>query len=481
MIKQLERLIVAIALAVFLAVLVKSGSAQEIQESFLADTDQKTVEQETKKKNLSIDLAAPVGKTSPTPAPTPVKTIPPSTKIPDTVNNVGLTSLIEEALAANPEIKAMRREFDAARARIPQAKALPDPTVTFGNMTVGNPIPFAGNRKDGFYENNIGVGQDLPWFGIRRLRGQAASAQSEAKFAEYAATVRRITTEIKTAYYELYNTERALAVIKRDQDILDKMAQVAEARYSVGKAQQVDAINARVEITELVHRQGELEIKQATALAQLNTLLFRDPETSFGNLIPLQMSSEPPPLAELERQAAENSPELAQQRRLIDAAGKSLRLAEREEKSPEVGLNFTYHNRPLFQEYYTYGVTLRLPLYAATKQRYAVEEQSANLAAARARLESKDIMIRNRLREVRTRAVITARLIRLHDQGLLPQATLALESSLSTYQVGQVEFLTVLTAVRRALDVELRYYELLTDYQKSLAEIERYTGVELTR
>jgi len=87
----------------------------------------------------------------------------------------------------------------------------------------------------------------------------------------------------------------------------------------------------------------------------------------------------------------------------------------------------------------------------------------------------------NRLRDARTRATITTRLIRLHDQGLLPQATLALESSLSTYQVGQVEFLTVLTAVRRALDVELRYYELVADYQKALAEIERYTGVELSR
>jgi outer membrane protein TolC len=39
---------------------------------------------------------------------------------------MSLASLVEAALAANPELTAMRREFDAARARIPQAKALPD-------------------------------------------------------------------------------------------------------------------------------------------------------------------------------------------------------------------------------------------------------------------------------------------------------------------------------------------------------------------
>lgn len=401
---------------------------------------------------------------------------------PDTGDGVvTVAGLVEAALAANPEITAMRREFDAARARVPQAKALPDPTVSFTQMTVGNPIPFAGDRSDGFYENDFGVNQDLPWFGVRRLRGQVASAEAEAQYQEYAATVRRVTADVKTAYYDLYNTERALTVLRRDQDILDKMAQVAEARYSVGKAQQVDAINARVEITELLHRQGELEIKRSSALAQLNTLLYRDPETPVGALAPVRMSPEPPPLDELVRLASENAPELAQQRRLIDARSRAVRLAEREAKYPEVGVSFMYRQRPQFKDYYSYQVSLRLPLYAATKQRYAIEEQAANLAAARSRLESNDALIRNRLRDARVRATTTARLIRLHDQGLLPQATLALESSLSTYQVGQVEFLTVLTAVRRALNVELRYYELVTEYQKALAEMERYTGVELTR
>ncbi len=375
----------------------------------------------------------------------------------------------------------MRREFDASRARVPQAKALPDPTVSFTQMTVGNPIPFAGDRSDGFYENDFGVGQDLPWFGVRRLRGQVASAEAEAKFQEYAATVRRVTAAVKAAYYDLYNTERTLAVLARDQDILDKMAQVAEARYAVGKAQQVDAINARVEITELLHTQGELEIKRATALAQLNNLLFRDPETPVGTLAPVRMSAEPPRLEELMRLASENAPELAQGRRLIDASNKALRLAERESKYPEVGLSFMYRQRPQFKDYYSYGVTLRIPLYAATKQRYAVEEQAANLAATRSRLDANQSLINNRLREARFRATTTARLVRLHEQGLIPQATLALNSALSAYQVGQVDFLTVLTTLKRALDYETKYYELVSDYQKALAEIERYTGVELTR
>ncbi len=396
------------------------------------------------------------------------------------VGGVSLASLIEVALATNPEITVMKREFDAARARIPQAKALPDPLVSFSNNTVTNPLPLAGLRND-FSELALGFTQEFPWFGVRRLRGQVASAEAEAKFQVYAATALRLTSEVKAAYYDLYYTDRALSVLARDKDILDKIAQVAEARYSVGKAQQVDVINVRVESTELLDKQGMLEAKRAITAAQLNQLLYRDPEMPLEKLAAVQMSPAPPSLQELARLAEENAPDLKQLRHQIDGNNKSLRLAEREAKYPEVGVNFTYHNRPLFADYYTYGVTLRLPLYAATKQRYAIQQQAANLAATQARLDTNLSLIRYKLREAHVRATTAARLIKLHEQGLIPQATLALESALSAYQVGQVEMLTLLTTLKRALDYETRYYELLSDYQQALAELERFTGVALTR
>ena len=389
-------------------------------------------------------------------------------------------SLVDVALEANPDLVAMRREFDASRARIPQAKALPDPMTMFGNNTQANPIPFAGLKGD-FSEIYFGASQEFPWFGVRRLRGQVASAEADAKYQEYAVAVRRLTADVKAAYYDLYYTERALAVIARDREILEKMAQVAEARYSVGKAQQVDVINGRVEITELLHMEGELEAKRMIAIAQLNRLLFRDPETPIGQLAAVHKSADPPSFQELVRVASESAPDLAQQRRLIDASSKAVRLAEKEAKYPEVGFNFTYHNRPVFPDYYTYGVTLKLPLYVAQKQRYPIEEKSADLAAARARLASTESLINYRLRDAYARATTKARLIRLHEQGLIPQGTQALESALSAYQVGQSDMLTLLTALRRVLDYETRYYELLTDYQKALAEMEALIGVELTR
>jgi hypothetical protein len=57
----------------------------------------------------------------------------------------------------------------------------------------------------------------------------------------------------------------------------------------------------RVEITELLERQGGLESKRAIPAAQLNQLLYRDPETPVEKLAEVKMSPEPPPLEEFTR------------------------------------------------------------------------------------------------------------------------------------------------------------------------------------
>jgi len=284
---------------------------------------------------------------------------------------------------------------------------------------------------------------------------------------------------VKSAAFEIHSLGRAIAVVTRDMDILDKFAQVAEARYSVGKAEQVDVLNARLEITELLHVKGNLEAKRAVAASSLNALLYRDPATEVGPIAIDRRGLDVPPYEEVVRLAETSSPDLKQRRRLVDASNHALRLAEREAKYPEVSFTFQYHNRPAFPDYYEYGVTLQLPFWSFNKQRYGVEEKTSDLAAAQSRLRSTDVLVRQRLREAYVRATNAVRLIKLHEQGLVPQATLSLESAMASYQVGKVDFMTLLTALKRALDYETEYYDLLAQYWTALAEIESYTGTEL--
>jgi outer membrane protein TolC len=68
----------------------------------------------------------------------------------------------------------------------------------------------------------------------------------------------------------------------------------------------------------------------------------------------------------------------------------------------------------------------------------------------------------------------------LFSQGVVPQSSLALESSMSAYQVGTVDFLSVLGNFSTVLNYEIDYYRELANYQSSLARIESMVGVDLT-
>jgi len=71
-------------------------------------------------------------------------------------------------------------------------------------------------------------------------------------------------------------------------------------------------------------------------------------------------------------------------------------------------------------------------------------------------------------------------LLQLYSTAVVPQASLALESSMSSYQVGNVEFLSVLANFSNVLEYEIDYYREVAAFQTALAELEPLVGVELT-
>jgi outer membrane protein TolC len=51
---------------------------------------------------------------------------------------------------------------------------------------------------------------------------------------------------------------------------------------------------------------------------------------------------------------------------------------------------------------------------------------------------------------------------------------------MASYQVGTVDFLSLLTNFSTLLNYEIDYYRQLADYQTSLAQIEVLTGTDVT-
>jgi len=113
------------------------------------------------------------------------------------------------------------------------------------------------------------------------------------------------------------------------------------------------------------------------------------------------------------------------------------------------------------------------------KERFGVEEANLNLLEAK---ENYDAVEDNLLFQVKDNfitAQTAEKLMELYRGGIIPQSSLSLESAISGYQVGDVDFLTLLNNLITLFNFELEYYDQLTVYQKALVKIEELSGMEI--
>ena len=388
----------------------------------------------------------------------------------------GLQQLIEQALENNPEIKSMQRRFDMMRARVPQAKALDEPMLSIGYM--GNIVPFQVQEGDPSSGRTISISQDLPFPGKRSLKGKVASSDADAEWWAFEQTRRNVVAEVKDSYFDLYYLTKALGVVTKTKTLLEQFIKIAEARYSVGKGIQQDVLKAQVEFSKLLEQQTMLEQRRQIAEARLNSLLYREPESPVRTPEELRPRDFPYSLGQLNETAIANYPDLKAQRRKIEGAQYAIQLAKKE-FYPDFSVGFTYVNRPAMPEMYGVTVGIKLPVYYAQKQRPALTEATASFEAEKRSFENTTTVLMFKIRDKYLAETTARRLLSLYSTTIVPQSSLSLESAIAGYQVGRVDFLTLLDNLVTLLNYELSYYEQLSNEEKAVAALEPLVGVTL--
>ncbi|HWP43950.1 MAG TPA: TolC family protein [Blastocatellia bacterium] len=392
-----------------------------------------------------------------------------------------LGELIEEALAQNPEIKAMERSFDRVQARIPQAKALPDPMFEAGYM--GNAVPFPPfdiQKGDPSSGRMLSLSQEIPFPGKRSLKGRMAEAEAQAEWWDYEQTRLNVIAEVKDAYFELAYITKAIETLDKNRASLEKFAKIAEARYAVGKGIQQDVLKAQVEISKLTDRLTVLAQRKQTAEARINSLLYRAPDYPVGRPEDLKPQSFEVTVGELNELALANYPLLKAQKRRIDREQYRVELAEKE-LYPDFTFKLSYQNRPGMPDMYGFSVGVSIPMLASQKQRPAIAEAAASKASEEKRLQSTMTLLLYRVKEKHLAVTTAERLISLYGTTIIPQSSLSLESAIAGYEVGKVDFLTLLDNLVTLLDYQLSYYEQLSNAERAIAQLEPLVGVSLRR
>jgi outer membrane protein, heavy metal efflux system len=214
--------------------------------------------------------------------------------------------------------------------------------------------------------------------------------------------------------------------------------------------------------------------------ARMNSLLNRPPDSPLREIPTfMEVTIEVPfSLERLYLTARERNPEIDADRLEIQKAS-----LERERAGKDFLPDFTvsagYFQRGGFGSMYEYTVGVEIPLYWRRKESRAVEERVEAREAARHEYHRRLQEITFTIKDAYIGARTSRRLLELYRTGIIPQATAALDSSLSSYQVGAADFLTLTNNALTILTYELQYAAELRDYHENLVTLERQLGVNL--
>ncbi len=388
-----------------------------------------------------------------------------------------LPELIQEVLARNPELVAVRKQWEAATNRITQARSLDDPILSVQLWNV--PQPFKATQAD----NTIfGLSQNLPFPGKLALKGDVASRSAEMTEQLVRAKERELVARLKQAYYDLFLAQKAVLIHHEQVELLRQFVAIANAKFRGGMGSQADVLKAQVELSLLFQHLPVLEQRRKTAAAMLNTLLDRDTSS------PLGLAQEPSqlpinqPLDDLHSFALNDRPELKAAELDVQRSEQSRALAQRQ-YYPDFNVAFQRFQNYQANDGFGAYVAMSIPFAFWTKPKYdaGVQEAEAAVAAAQAQQHTLENLTRFQIDDLLAKLRAIDQVATLYRTTILPQAEQSLESARAGYRAGKGGFLDLIDTQRAWRGFQLEYFKALVDRQNRLAELEQVVGITLDR
>lgn len=392
-----------------------------------------------------------------------------------------LAGLLELARAQSPELASMRLEADAADQRIQPAGALPDPVLrvelenvnNYGNSAGPNLLPW----KVG--ETKYTLMQQIPLWGKRDLRRNAAEAEARQANARTSVAWNELAARIKTSYAQYFQAVGNERLTREVLDLMMRLEQLAQARYAGGLVAQQDAIRAQLEQTAMRAELIALDAERRQAQARLNALLAREPGAALAE--PQGLRPMPPvsllDVGNLVQRARDRNPSLvAEEARL--RSFEANREATQRNRYPDITVGISPSQ--MGSRLTTWGLMVEMNIPLQRESRRSQEREAESMVGAqRAKSQALASVLLGELGESLAGLDAARRTESLVTGQLLPQSELSFRSALTAYETGKLDFATLLDAQRQIRKAKADRLKAQVEAQMRLADIERIVGEDL--
>jgi len=393
-----------------------------------------------------------------------------------------LAELIEEGLAQNKEIQSLEAKVQSLQEGVSFAGSLEDPRLGFGVLNL--PTDSWEFDEEPMTQKTVFLAQKFPWFGKLSLKSQGQALMASEQQALLEAKKLELARKTAIAYYELGFVVTNHEINERLTGMVTQLLKVAETRYASGEGLQQDVLQAQVELSKLLDEKIVLEKRRRTLRDQINELLNREQFFSINPLVDLSYPNvevDFQALKEMKERSLAKNPWLQLRQTKVAQSEVEIKLAKKE-YWPDMDFRVAYGqreddpsggNRP---DFFSATVTINVPLWAKSRQ-------NKKLAAAKKSHEAAIKSLRNlaeslpfQVDALATEIKNTQKNYKLYEDALLVQSEQWARSSLAAYEVGKVEFNTMVNAQIMLLRAELQAKRYLYSIYQKMAELEELIG-----
>ncbi len=406
-----------------------------------------------------------------------------------TASDEQLRTYILTACEGHPELQKRYAEWRAAIERVPQAKSLDDPMLSFGYFLQSD----MNNYK-------ISLKQKFPAIGVLRERGDKAMAEADAALARFYSQKNLIIANIKTVYYNYAFLAEQMSVVESQKEILDDMESIVRQKYSLGMAPEYEMVRVQIAQEKLRDMNEQLAQSRAPLMAKLNDAIGRDITTGIplpkGTFNVERVSHEAQTEQDIQIVMARiraSNPDLTELENMIAARDSAVTLAEKQ-RSPNITAGIDYgavRNKKMSieqtptgpmmtarnaDENFMFSISINVPIWRK-RIKAAVSEAEQLKDATRNAKRRKTLALNSMAEKVLFHIQDAKRRLSLYTDSLLPKAEQAYEGLLSGYAADTgADFTLMLDSVNILLEFELEQARAMRDFYTANAELEYLTG-----
>lgn len=419
----------------------------------------------------------------PTPGSTATQWQPALSHYLDQVNGTSADDAVTYALSHNGELEAARKEIDAARAMVKQARLRSNPK-----------LDVEGSRQINGKDNTLGASAMLPLElgGRRAARIAVAERGVEVREREVANRERLLAFEVRAKFGEGLAQALKLSFADELVEANQQSFNLIAARVTEGATPPLEQNMALVELNRLRSMRETAEGKLEVLMFELRNLIGMKPEEplrlrgDFSNLI-----DQLPPVADATERALRERPDLQAFRAVENFATARIEQARSEGRLdasisagyermnssfPVFGLNEHGQLQPVQDVFHflKFGISLDLPV--RNKNQGAIEVAVAESEAAKQRREFAELTVRREVAAAYAQFGRTVRSEEIFRLGARDPARANLDVVRQTYELGSKTLIDYIGEQRRFIELENDFIDAELAVYNARVEISRATA-----